>query len=109
MLLVMKILADYLKAERGRAVRLARAMSAHPVLLRQWAAGRLIPPNRAPDLELATEGALQVEQLCDRVRWVRVADPAWPHPQGRPCIDVAATPGVPAIPANYSGEVLDAA
>lgn len=48
------------------------------------------PPDRCPAIERATSGKHTVEQLRPDVRWVRVADPDWPHPDGRPCIDVAA-------------------
>ncbi len=49
-----------------------------------------IPPDRCPNIERATGGRVAVEQMRPDVAWVRVADPAWPHPEGRPCIDVAA-------------------
>jgi len=48
-----------------------------------------IPAARAPDIERGTDGRYTVEVLCPGVRFVRVPDPAWPHPQGRPCLDVA--------------------
>ena len=32
---------------------------------------------------------LTVDQLRPDVRWARIADPTWPHPGGRPTIDVA--------------------
>lgn len=42
-----------------------------------------------PVIERETGGAAVAERLSDKVRWVRIFDPAWPHPDGRPCIDVA--------------------
>lgn len=52
--------------------------------------GGRIPPDRCLGIERATDGKNVVEQLRPDVRWIRVPDPTWPHPAGRPCIDVAA-------------------
>jgi DNA-binding transcriptional regulator YdaS (Cro superfamily) len=49
-----------------------------------------IPKERCPDIERATEGRYTVEELREDVVWQRVPDANWPHPAGRPCIDVAA-------------------
>jgi hypothetical protein len=51
---------------------------------------RGIPPDRCVALERATAGRYTCEGLRGDVSWIRVPDPAWPHPGGRPCIDVAA-------------------
>lgn len=48
------------------------------------------PPDRCPAIERATSGRVTCEELRPDVRWQRIPDPAWPHPNGRPCIDVAA-------------------
>lgn len=66
---------------------------------------RGIPADRCPAIERGSEGSVTVEQMRPDVRWHRVADPAWPHPDGRPLIDVAA----PAVPVDQSHEVRDAA
>ncbi len=50
---------------------------------------RGIPPERCPAIERATQGAVAVETLRSDVQWSRIPDPAWPHPAGRPVIDVA--------------------
>ncbi len=50
---------------------------------------RGIPPERCPAIERATRGAHTVEALRPDVSWVRIQDPTWPHPAGRPAIDVA--------------------
>ena len=50
---------------------------------------RSIPPERCPAIERATQGAHTVEALRPDVTWSRIADPTWPHPAGRPVIDVA--------------------
>lgn len=51
---------------------------------------RPTPPDRCPAIERATDGRVTCEELRGDITWQRVPDPAWPHPQGRPCIDVAA-------------------
>lgn len=50
---------------------------------------RGIPAERCPAIERATQGAVAVETLRSDVQWSRIPDPAWPHPAGRPVIDVA--------------------
>lgn len=57
--------------------------------------GDRVPSDRCPDLERASDGRVTVEQMRPDVRWVRVPDAHWPHPAGRPCIDVAAPPPEP--------------
>lgn len=49
-----------------------------------------VPPDRRPSLERELYPRVKVEDFGDDVRWQRVPDPEWPHPGGRPCIDVAA-------------------
>ena len=49
-----------------------------------------IPADRCPDIERGTLGLWPCEKLRPDVRWARVPDPTWPHPDGRPCIDVGA-------------------
>ena len=49
-----------------------------------------IPPDRCSEIERRTEGKFTCEAMRPDVRWIRVPDAAWPHPEGRPCIDVAA-------------------
>lgn len=48
------------------------------------------PPERCPAIERATAGRVTCEMMRSDVRWQRVPDPTWPHPGGRPCLDVAA-------------------
>lgn len=49
---------------------------------------RPLQPRFASALERMTEGEFVCERLLPDVRWVRVADPAWPwHPKGRPLRD----------------------
>lgn len=72
----------------GGPAKVARMLGIKPPSVIGW--GGRIPPDRCPDLERATQGRVTCETLRPDVRWQRVPDPAWPHPQGRPCIDVAA-------------------
>ncbi len=55
-----------------------------------WRDGRRqFPAEKCPALEKAAAGTVTCEQMRPDVRWHRVADPAWPHPEGRPLMDVA--------------------
>lgn len=70
---------------------LARALGLNPVTVGQWVSGvRKLPEDRAPAVERLCGGAVTVEKLRPDVIWTRIPDPKWPHPAGRPCIDVAA-------------------
>lgn len=68
---------------------LARLIGAKPQRVSNWRR-RGVAVSECPAIERATSGSVTVEQLRPDVRWVRVPDTAWPHPDGRPCIDVAA-------------------
>lgn len=75
----------------GAATRLAAAIDRSPQFVSQLVRGeRAPPPDRCPAIERATGGQVTCEELRPDVRWQRVPDPDWPHPDGRPCIDVAA-------------------
>ena len=83
-------LSEYI-ADRGAQAALARRASCHPQLVWQWARMvRPVPPERCPSIEIATDGKVTVGELRPDINWQRVPDPLWPHPDGRPCIDVAA-------------------
>jgi DNA-binding transcriptional regulator YdaS (Cro superfamily) len=69
-----------------------------PALIARWLGIRApsvvgwrdrIPADRCPGIELASGGKWPVEILRPDVSWQRVPDASWPHPDGRPCIDVA--------------------
>lgn len=67
----------------------ARELGLNEQYLYQCLTGRRTAPiERCPGIERALQGAATVEQLRPDVRWVRVPDPDWPHPQGRPLADV---------------------
>ena len=74
--------------DMGGPAAVARMLGIKPPSVIGWK-GR-VPKERCPDIERGTNGRYTVEQLRDDVSWQRVPDPAWPHPEGRPCIDVAA-------------------
>jgi len=69
---------------------LAAACGVSKAAVSQWLGQGKPPPDRCPAIERATEGRVTCEELRPDVRWQRVPDPTWPHPGGRPCIDVAA-------------------
>ena len=72
----------------GGPAAVARMTGCKPPSVIAWRR-RGIPADRCPLIERATAGAVTVEQLRPDVAWSRIPDPAWPHPAGRPVIDVA--------------------
>lgn len=82
-------LKAYIDGGRGNGVALSRALCIPASYLSQLAAGvRTISPERAVAIEHATKGAVECEALVHG-GWVRIPDPDWPHPQGRPLRDYA--------------------
>lgn len=79
---------DNVIAYLGGPSKVAKMLGIKPPSVIGW--GGRVPADRCPAIERATSGSVAVEQLRPDVRWVRVPDPRWPHPAGRPCIDVAA-------------------
>ena len=75
-------------ATLGGPTAVARMLGIKAPSVIGWA-GR-VPPDRCPAIERAQGGRVTCEVMRPDVRWTRVPDPTWPHPQGRPCIDVAA-------------------
>lgn len=64
-------------------------MNVSPVMIHQWANGmKAVPVERAPDLERGSVGVLPCETIRPDIAWIRVPDPEWPHPGGRPCHDI---------------------
>lgn len=88
-------LSEYIKAGAGRQSELCRQIGAHAPDMSRWLkpagedGGRPVPSERCPAIELATEGQVTCEELRTDIKWSRIADAAWPHPDGRPVIDVA--------------------
>lgn len=74
----------------GGAASLARALGVTPSMVTQWTRGvRPVAPERCPFIELATDGQVPCESLRPDVAWARIPDPDWPHPAGRPVLDIA--------------------
>lgn len=69
----------------GGPARLARRFHISAQAVCKW---DVAPVDRCPAIEHATGGVVPVEELRPDVRWVRVNDAAWPHPAGRPLIDL---------------------
>ena len=75
---------------RGEPLRLAAALSCHPVMITQWAnATKKVPPARCPAIELATAGRVTCEEMRPDITWARIKDAGWPNAAGRPLIDHA--------------------
>jgi DNA-binding transcriptional regulator YdaS (Cro superfamily) len=90
-------LSDYLKEERGRMSRVAIRAQLAPAFLSQIANGvRGAPADRAADIERACDGAVMRWDLRPD-DWHRI----WP--------ELVGTDGAPAVPAQQSEEVRDAA
>ena len=74
----------------GGQRHLADALGVTPSMVWQWATGhRPVAADKCAAIERATQGAHTVEALRPDVAWARIPDPTWPHPAGRPVIDVA--------------------
>jgi len=54
-----------------------------------WLQRRNVPAKWRAAIERFLEGKVSVEEFGDDVRWHRVKDRAWPHPKGRPLLDVS--------------------
>lgn len=54
------------------------------------------PRQRAPDIERFTNADVTVEEMLPGLAWIRIPDPGWPHPKGRPLLDVSS--GMDAAP-----------
>jgi len=76
-------------ATLGGPAAVARMLGIKSPSVSGW--GGKPPLDRCPAIERATEGRVTVEELRPDLagRWHRIPDPAWPHPQGRPLLDVA--------------------
>ena len=75
---------------RGEPLRIASAISVHPVMISQWASGtKKVPADRCPAVERATDGKVTCEELRPDITWTRIPDQWWPNGIGRPVIDPA--------------------
>lgn len=74
----------------GSQSAVAQLLGVTPPAVHQWVAGiRPVPPEHACSIEKATGGLFPVEQVLPEANWHRVKDRNWPHPKGRPLIDVS--------------------
>lgn len=83
-------LSDYINADpgRGRQAALCKLIGAHPPDMSRWiSGGRLIPKSKCALIELHTKGESRCEENRADLAWVRIPDPNWPHPDGRPVVD----------------------
>lgn len=65
-------------------------------VIEYWVVKGYVPADRAPMVEQRTASLgelIEVEALCPDRHWQRIKDKAWPHPKGRPLLDVAAEVG----------------
>lgn len=72
----------------GGAKALADMLNVSSNLPVMWRTRGNVPAEWCPSIERAA--GVACEELRPDVRWQRVPDAIWPHPGGRPCIDVAA-------------------
>ena len=69
-----------------------------------WKHRGSIPVQYAPAIERGLKGAMAVEEMCPEDPWGRIPDPAWPHPKGRPFLDIA-RPALDLFMARWSAPV----
>lgn len=78
---------EMMPSERSVVARAARMNEQY---LYQCLTGRRSTPSeRCPLIERATDARITCEELRPDVTWSRIPDAGWPHPDGRPVIDVA--------------------
>ena len=70
----------------GGPTRVAQICGIRVPSIYSW---RAVPQDRCAQIEHATSGAVTVEELRPDVHWHRIPDTSWPHPEGRPLVDVS--------------------
>jgi DNA-binding transcriptional regulator YdaS (Cro superfamily) len=73
----------------GSHAELTAGIGAKPNAARMWLARGNVPAEQRVAIERFLKGKVAVEEFGDDVRWTRVKDRSWPHPKGRPLLDVA--------------------
>lgn len=61
-------------------------------VVEHWQSKGSVPAEKAPLVERACRQRgcmVSVDALCPGKRWVRLKDKQWPHPDGRPLLDLA--------------------
>jgi DNA-binding transcriptional regulator YdaS (Cro superfamily) len=70
----------------GSQTELGRLLGRQKAAVSRWKREQ-VPADVCPEIERIT--GVTCEELRPDVNWVRVKDKKWPHPQGRPLMDVA--------------------
>lgn len=85
----------------GSASSLALALNVSAAAVGQWKSGdRQVPPERCTEIEALTGFRVSCEELRPDVGWVRMPDPSWGHPNGRPLVDPSSRPADTTEPAK---------
>ena len=71
----------------GGPTAVARILGLKPPTVCGW---KRVPEWHCPTIELDKGGAVTVEEMRPDIPWRRIKDYRWPHPAGRPVIDLAA-------------------
>jgi hypothetical protein len=89
-------LADYLKRDDALPrAELCRLIDAHAPDMSRWISEpshkdhRAIPEAKCALIEMHTDGMSTCEENRPDLSWARIPDPNWPHPAGRPVLDLA--------------------
>lgn len=73
----------------GSQEAMAQAIGVRQPTVSEWLRGaRPVPQERRAEIEYALKGRVACEDFGDDMRWKRVPDKSWPHPLGRPLLDV---------------------
>lgn len=68
-----------------------------------WLNGVAVPAWACAAIEHATDAKVSADRVGPALQWVRIADPEWPHPGGKPCIDALAAKSATPEPATEAG------
>jgi len=74
-------ISTWLDGDRGRLTAMAEHFGLTQSAVSQWRANG-VPTSRMKAVRDFTGGAVTLDEM--------LPDPSWPHPDGRPCLDVAA-------------------
>lgn len=69
---------------------MARHLKVHRTMVDAvWRGAKAIPDDWCPLVEGITTAGISADQLRPDLAWVRVEMPGWPHPAGKPLLDLA--------------------
>lgn len=74
--------------ELGGPTAVARMTGLSVPTVHGW---KSIPMQHCPAIERALDGRFSCDLLRPDLVWRRIADATWPHPEGRPLMDFAAS------------------